>query len=76
MASLAQEAPSPRTPASAASHEATVGRADEAPPEVQEDDLRGQRRYEADQVMKYGPAILSVVFLYRVGLTISCITQS
>ena len=24
--------------------------------------------------MKYGPAILSVVFLYRVGLTISCIT--
>ena len=70
MASLAQEAPSPRTP----SHEATVGRSYEASPEVQEDDLRGQRRYESVQVMKYGPAILSVVFLYRVGLTISCIT--
>jgi hypothetical protein len=39
---------------------------------VQEEELRAQRRFDSIQVMKYGPAMWSVIFLYRIGLTISC----
>jgi hypothetical protein len=45
-------------------------RSDEAM--AQEEELRAQRRFESVQVVKYGPAMWSVIFLYRLGLTISC----